>query len=652
MILHATAGEAVLIGASFAALLATVLHCMPGRRRAAGAVALLSLPALYLAAERGSQFTTADEHRILSETLNWARGSDAREWNLGAFRTSTAILTPVAQIIRTWPAHWQPEERLALLKNLHWMCGFAAFLGLLMAIHSAFQLRHGLASWLVCVYGLLLFPVHLMALKIVNYDELALQLSVLSLFLLIIAWRDDRAGYGLLAVALAYFGAQEKLSASPFLLLAMSVSTCLAWRRRRWLQGAVAPLLVCGAAGTLTTLVALATRSFDSSGFRAAWLDSIDPLISWVWVLHRFLLGQRDVMAYRWIDLVITEAVVLGAAGLLRALPSARRAAAIGGKARFRAAALLALLLIMLSVGMYGTFAVVGYWHPYFPLQPGQYDPGGEINRVTLHFAADSGWGHLLRAGAFHCAVFYNVLPTALLGLAFWVLGWRLRTADAAGFGRADVLLLAALLVPLAYAVIRMPFGHRYMNFALLVWAAVVIASWLRIVDDRTTRWKNTVGLLFSAAITLEVLPFAPAYFAFRAIWSPHAYPDALVPEVGRLNPTWLGWGEETMLGGELLSRWVREGRVPAAPPPTLYVAYYAAWLNPSSNVMVKPLGKNIRAIRYEADEYFLVNRSAYVQNARTFPRDVQPEAVIDFRGYVQAWIFRGDRLKAAGFQF
>jgi hypothetical protein len=656
MSVYLTGGEALLVVLSLAALFAAAARCCPTGWRAAAGVALLSLPALYLAAERGSQFTTADEQRILSETLQWARGSAVREWNLGAFRTSTALLAPVARVVRTWPDAWRLEDRLAFLKNFHWFCGFLVFLGLVVLTHQAFELRHRPVSWLMCVYGMLLLPVHLMALKIVNYDEFALQLSVLSLLLIIVACRDDRLRYAQLAVGVAYLGAQEKLSASPFLLLAMAAFAYLVLRRgwsgRRLVYAVLGPLVICGAAGGLTTLVALATRSFDSSGFRAPWLDLLDPLISWVWIVHRFVLEQRDLTAYRWLDLGVVVATFLGGACVALVLRSTGRALAARWTGRRRSAVLLGLLLFTFLVGLWGTFGVVGYWHPYHPLLPGQFDPGGEMNRATLHFAADSRATHLLRASAFHYAVFFNALPTALLGLAVWVLLWRMRRVGATGLWPADLLLLLAPLVPGAYALLSMPFGHRYMNFALLLLAVAVIASYLKAIEAGQRWWHKAVAGLVGVAITLEVLPFAPAYFPFRPIWSPHAYPDALVPEVGRLNPTWLGWGEETMLGGELLAQWVRTGRIPATPRPVLYVAYYAPWLNPSSAVEVKSLTEHAREIRYADNEYFLVNRSTYVQNARAFPAGVPPEDVISFRGYVQAWIFRGDKLKAAGFRF
>jgi hypothetical protein len=55
---------------------------------------------------------------------------------------------------------------------------------------------------------------------------------------------------------------------------------------------------------------------------------------------------------------------------------------------------------------------------------------------------------------------------------------------------------------------------------------------------------------------------------------------------------------------------------------------------------------------RYTEHEYFLLNRLGCVQQVPpSFPEKVKPVFTIGFRGYTQAWVFRGDQLRGAGYK-
>ena len=54
--------------------------------------------------------------------------------------------------------------------------------------------------------------------------------------------------------------------------------------------------------------------------------------------------------------------------------------------------------------------------------------------------------------------------------------------------------------------------------------------------------------------------------------------------------------------------------------------------------------------VSYTEDDFFIVNRASVIQNDSKFPTGIQPYATIEFSGYVQAYIFRGDVLNEAGF--
>ncbi|MGH2354195.1 MAG: hypothetical protein ACRDJN_21530, partial [Chloroflexota bacterium] len=96
-----------------------------------------------------------------------------------------------------------------------------------------------------------------------------------------------------------------------------------------------------------------------------------------------------------------------------------------------------------------------------------------------------------------------------------------------------------------------------------------------------------------------------------------------------------------------------------ACPQINLYYGYPGRWLDNTSGVNVLSMGKGLRTLtpppsefRYTEQDYYVVNRASVLQDYWRFPYRVQPEFVLEFRGYAQAWVFRGDRLRAAGFQF
>lgn len=54
----------------------------------------------------------------------------------------------------------------------------------------------------------------------------------------------------------------------------------------------------------------------------------------------------------------------------------------------------------------------------------------------------------------------------------------------------------------------------------------------------------------------------------------------------------------------------------------------------------------------YTEDDFFIVTRASVLQNQTKLPEDIDPYATIDYAGYIQAYIFRGDTLDKGGFRF
>jgi hypothetical protein len=143
---------------------------------------------------------------------------------------------------------------------------------------------------------------------------------------------------------------------------------------------------------------------------------------------------------------------------------------------------------------------------------------------------------------------------------------------------------------------------------------------------------------------------------------------------MGRINPWWLGWGEESMLAGEEIERRCLDPEhTSVSVPPgcdkfNLYDGYPGFWLDAPprvrQTVMLDSIWQLIQRaspayhfsdrqeFQYTDHDYYVLNRSSIVQANWEFPTKVPPEFAIEFRGYAEAWVFRGDRLLAANVRF
>ena len=234
-----------------------------------------------------------------------------------------------------------------------------------------------------------------------------------------------------------------------------------------------------------------------------------------------------------------------------------------------------------------------------------------------------------------------------------------------------ELLLTTALLLPLVFALCQIQVANRYLNLALFLLALIISLKTTESLAAISLKKAVIFCAFFAIILASEVLPFRPVYAAFRPIWS--HYPDSVTPVVGRINPSWLGWGEELMLAGQILEK--RYDLVSHTPdngvPPralTLYTVYPCEWLTTNKKIKTSllPLPLGIEKIPqtiqmtdssstddflYTELDYYVINRSSIVQRYCDFPTEVKPSFVISFRGFIQAWVFRGNQLKEAGYR-
>jgi len=74
-----------------------------------------------------------------------------------------------------------------------------------------------------------------------------------------------------------------------------------------------------------------------------------------------------------------------------------------------------------------------------------------------------------------------------------------------------------------------------------------------------------------------------------------------------------------------------------------LHCSYYGDWLLRRSPIEILSLDSP-RNLRLSDRDYYLFNRSSVLMGD-WFPVGAEPLFTISFRGFTQAWVFRGDRL-------
>lgn len=629
--------------------------------RACLVVAAVCLVPIVLSLERTSAFLSTDETWQLPQIIDL--GMDP--WNGGSSRTSYAVLSTFAAAARAvFPITL--TQTLILVKCVHWLVGFVLFveLGRVLARHLVEERQRPL--FLVAFFYVVgLLPTDVLAFKVGNYDLFALGLALLAIAYLEVALSRSVPGYALGAVVAATLGAQEKLSVSPILITAIALYGYVAVRGLKSISQIavflrVAFAVAVSAATCLATLGIVAALKGGAIGDININL-TFDPLVFWirpfVWTMDNAYMESRQLF----LPVAVAACYVGSNVLLLADRVVTRRCWPIGRPIQV---VTLILPIVVLIVGVVATYTVAGYWAPYRSIEPGFFVPPRGFNDSVRHFGAQTYLEHLMAGSAWAYAVFVGALPTV-----FWIAAgalvaaaWRRRS-----LGRQrhflNVVLLVCLASPLAFGLLQLPIVNRYFNIMLLVVAVIVLIRGFDLLPSLPRPVPYGVVAALGALLLAEVIPFKPLYAAFRPIWSDYgeAYNAAAI-EPGRVNPWWIGWGEEAgILGPEVRRRCLADQAargeadpVAACRQAVLNDTWTSAfsWLDADRLLSVFEHEGDLPYARYSASDYFLVNRTCFVTRCASFPVGVQPEATLDFRGYVQAWVYRGDRLRDAGFRW
>jgi hypothetical protein len=144
--------------------------------------------------------------------------------------------------------------------------------------------------------------------------------------------------------------------------------------------------------------------------------------------------------------------------------------------------------------------------------------------------------------------------------------------------------------------------------------------------------------------LVIEIFPFRPIYGAFRPLWSNYSDNFNKNPIIGQINTAWLGWGEEGFLLGKQIEKRLAPQLLKTGESIHIYQVYSGVWLVPPNFIQSETRSDQPKLTK---SDYYIINRSSIVQGYSSPFKDLEPILVLSYRGYIQAWLYRGDQLKS-----
>ena len=632
------------------------------------AIALIT-PIIFLTVAESTQFMTMDEYGISAEfMLPNQRGIHAISY-AWYFTGGPLLELPLIRVMQLVGAD-ETTTRM-LLKGAWWLAGNIIIIAIVFELLRLGDIppKSRVPAFAAGFAAVALLPTVQLALKTVNYDLFSSGLGALAVLVFVRRLVTGEPRLGWIALILAILAAQEKLTAGPILIFVMvAEALAVAYPQDGAKHRVSAALKSVMKALFLAFLIPAASLSIyrvlgPPSVPDDFWGMVVAPLSSWGQIPLGLLFPLKGLMnTRRW--LVVGAAVPLGivaaTVALAAGLPVFRRLSTAWAQVPLKALTIAAFLSIV-SVFLIGAFSaenITAYWDPFHPASvPTRFMQ--RFSEVVMHTGAPTIRQHFFEIVLYAFAILVVAIPTTLWLLAF--VGLVHANKDVSPDTRlvrtiAFFLILGALLQPVAAALAGMPFANRYFNLSLTLLASGLIMIGLPAVAQ-IQRWSPGISAALSLAIigglVAETEPFRPLFAAFRPFWL--SYRDPERAELGRLNASWMGWGEEIMKGGKMLESACRAGEPVAAGHPcseiTLYAMNSGLWLPGPSKIHLDSFTNVKDAPPLDSKSFYIMDRLYLIQDVFNIP-NIDADLAVEYRGYALAWIFRGDRLAASGYNF
>ncbi len=619
-------------------------------------VTVTAIPVLFFLIERSTSFLTVDETYIIRETIN-LRESILRQWNSGCLRTTDLIIGPVFSILNEI-IDFSKNVNLSkiIAKALHWYIGFL----LILYIHFLMD-KHFLKNenreltFIFFLFLLLLFPANSFALVIFNYDLYSMLFAAIGIIYLSVSITDQDKKAALKSLIFCFLAAQEKLNASPLMPVSVFICVYSSYRNSNvfcspGLRQRLAFLLLRASAAVGITLL-LSVSAYLIAGI-ARW-GAIPPLkylayplTLWTWpLIHRFAV-QTDglicvyVLLGEVIGSVIGSEIIRVIELLLKQKNRMQVAADFFHK--YSDKILLALFISVFTISVITTYTQVRLAGPIIPPSPGHYQPPS-FNNIYIHFDAPDMLSHTFRYVLSAYAVFFNALPTALILLLIYCLSALKNRSSFIWY----IIGFGILAAPLLYGLTLTPVGIRYLNIPLLFFPLFVLYLFDKIIINK--KYRIIAVIVTILAVFSEIVPFRPVFAGFRPVWSEYYDEFNSRPSVGKYGFTWPGWGEELMLAGKKIEQMCFDGKI-KCDDIRLYYLNIGEWLDPKIPVEILHIESSRPGLRFTENDYYVFNRDVVILNAINgldkLLANTRPFFTIDFRGNIQAWVFRGDQFR------
>ncbi|MFK5970335.1 MAG: hypothetical protein QM487_09485 [Candidatus Marithrix sp.] len=612
-------------------------------------VFLLILP-LYLAVEGTSQFLTVDEMYMVPEIVN-IESSNMQQWVRNKqYRTSATVIGTSLSLFKNYTyigSQMNFNELQMLAKAIHWFVGFLIIIAMYILISKHYISKKQRTNYfLIYFYSILLLPVNILGLKIFNYDLLSMLLSGLAIVLLLIAIKTNNYKYALISVIVATTAAQEKITASPILLLTciffvyiklnnlkkVDFKNALYYSGYGYFVTIVTSLI-------MLIIVGMVARNGDFP--TTSFADLISSLLSYVFMVLRGIAGGGTGGISEFVRILVFFLIVMATGIVAFILVKYKSWLTFLFSSPPRKITGIAVLVLCI-VGIIGTYQVEAFLYPYYPISPGNYIPSHFLvsDRILhiWHFGASSYFEHLISYIGYAYAVFVNAIPSVYLLIIF--LDVVIYQSNKLRFDW-NLILLMIFLLPLVYAITSTPVSHRYFNIFLLIAILIVGLKLNHLLSDFNQLKQKLLVSLFAVFLITEVLPFRPVFGAFRPIWS--TYPNEYLqnPIVGQVNPSSVGWGEELFLAGKKIETMIEAS---TGNKINLHKFYPGGWINMPKGFNAQYNFPNIGG--FTKSDYYIINRRSVMAERVAMIDDIEPLFTLSYRGFIQTWVYRGDQLK------
>jgi hypothetical protein len=628
------------------------------------------LPATLLAATAFTRFLSWDESYIFYDIVNY-HSSDLPQWRMGAFRTSIITLGPLFDLLQKYTPVTK-DVVLVLAKAVHWITGVFIIAFIINQLHRLFykdSVRY-LLFYCAMFNAIMLLPVTGLALKTLNYDLLPMLLGVLGCIWCAAGVRDGNRQLLLASVAVLTLAAQEKLIASPLLMIGMAVAAFrltipgdsgVRWRTFFGNTAVWAGVVIAVSLAVVGGMFAMLRATHKYIGTIRSTDQFLSAYTSCLWPVRRLIppadgigIPVGDSMSLVFGCLLIFCAVftmVLALHGVKRiGTLAATNSVALPGTIRFcRSAG----FIMLTGIGIIAGYTITTTIWPLVPVPPGRYLPGVTFNGIAHYFGCGSFFSHTVSSIAWAYAVFVNALPTALLVMmaAGAVVAVRMRNIAGASHRLPLVILsLFFLTGPLLYGALQIPVYPRYLNVFLLG-AVISLVPELLLLRLGHPCVTGAAGAIVVAALYLEVVPFQPLGDDFHPLWSHSSKAYNTTPAFGNVAPWHTGWGEE-LYGATVRLRTLTHD---CSNGIRVYYNFPGALIRKPDRVTTSamPKGHGQLEYRYGDCDFYILSRNGissypYVE----FPANVPPLFTIEHRDVIQAWVYRGSDLGAALFHF